>query len=100
MVDLFPSAYGLIPMKRLETPMSNVFNYTVRPNPRMQPTGRRGAALRSAGALPRAAKEAKVCAGAGMVPAADAQVVRRPPGFALGRLSLQEELVWLVRSPH
>ena len=39
----------------------------MRPNPRMQPTGRRGACLRSATARPERAVERKVCAGAGMI---------------------------------
>ena len=37
------------------------------PNPRMQPTGRRGAGRCAGGTLLSAAKEAKVCAGAGTI---------------------------------
>ena len=64
------------------------------PNPQMQPTGRDGPA---APFVPRASLRPingpLFCGRRSRLPAADLPFVRRPPGFPLGRLSLQEELV-------
>jgi hypothetical protein len=50
---------------------------TPQANPRMQPTGRKGAELRSGGALLERDKERRCVRARARWPAADAQVVRR-----------------------